>query len=141
MAARDALQRFMADNTPPSGRKWADILVIFASVASLGNAIWGPAIFTTAARDPSGADPGIGYNWLAFGLSGLLGILAIIMTMKWPRFARIPLGIAGLLLVVVPFTYTRPYMLPIAMSVVLGLLMLGATPFFGPMPARRKGTV
>jgi hypothetical protein len=128
----------MADAPARPARKLADIVVIAASVISLGNAMWGPTIFTAMMHDMPAGDRGIGYNWAVFGLSGMLGVLSIFMTMRWPRFARIPLLIAGLMLVAVPFTYIRPHPLPVATSVVLGLAMLLALPFFGPMPAPRK---
>jgi hypothetical protein len=118
-----------------SARKLADTLVIFASVASLGNAMWGPTIFRSMLTSAPAGDRGVGYNWIAFGLAGILGLLAIFLTMKWPSIARLPLVAGGLMLLVVPFVYERTQLLPIVTSVILGLAMLAAAPFFGPMPA------
>jgi hypothetical protein len=118
-------------------RTWADLLVLIASIASLGNAMWGPTIFTAMMHDMPQGDRGVGYNWLAFGLAGILGILAVFMSMRWPARARWPLVPAGMLLVIVPFIYARPHPLPMITSVVLGIAMLVSVPFFGPMPAPR----
>jgi hypothetical protein len=94
-------------------RKWADIVAILAAVISLGNAMWGPLIFSTMQRSQPQGDPGVGYNWIAFGLGGLL-------------------------LLAVPFAYRDRDLLPIVVSVVLGLAMLVASPFVGPMPPPRR---
>jgi peptidoglycan/LPS O-acetylase OafA/YrhL len=128
----------MPDTTLRSRTRWADLVAIIASVVALGNAMWGPVIFSTMQRDLPQGDPGIGYNWLAFGLGGLLGVLGLIMAQKWPRWAKIPLALGGLLLIAVPFAYQRHHPAPIAVSVVVGLAMLLVAPFVGPMPAPRQ---
>jgi hypothetical protein len=128
----------MPDTSGRSRTRWADLVAIIASVVALGNAMWGPVIFSTMQRDLPQGDPGIGYNWLAFGLGGLLGVLGLIMAQKWPRWAKIPLALGGLLLIAVPFTYERHHPAPIAVSVIVGLAMLLAAPFVGPMPAPRR---
>jgi peptidoglycan/LPS O-acetylase OafA/YrhL len=128
----------MTDTSGRSRTRWADLVAIIASVVALGNAMWGPVIFSTMQRDLPQGDPGIGYNWLAFGLGGLLGVLGLLMAQKWPRWAKIPLAVGGLLLIAVPFTYERHHLAPIAVSVVVGLAMLLVAPFVGPMPAPRR---
>jgi peptidoglycan/LPS O-acetylase OafA/YrhL len=128
----------MADTRTRSRTRWADLVAIVASVVALGNALWGPVIFSTMQRDLPQGDPGVGYNWLAFGLGGILGVLGLLLAQKWPRFAKIPLALGGLLLIAVPFAYQRQHPAPIAVSVVVGLALLLAAPFVGPMPAPRR---
>ena len=82
-------------------------------------------------------DPGAGYNWFAFGVGGILGVLGLIVAQKRPLPGRIALAAGGALLVIVPFFYETRSMLPIATSVVIGLAMLVASFFLGPMPAPR----
>lgn len=126
----------MADSESRTRRKWADIVAIVASVTALGNALWGPLIFGTRSASVT-TDQGAGYNWLAFGLGGVLGVLGLIVAQKRPLPGRIALALGGVLLVLVPFFYESRAMLPIVTSVVLGLAMLIASFFLGPMPAPR----
>jgi peptidoglycan/LPS O-acetylase OafA/YrhL len=127
----------VASTTSRRTRKWSDIVVVVASLVALGNAIWGPFIMTTAGSDPQRGDTGIGYNWLAFGVGGLLALLGVFLAERRPRLARIAVAVAGVMIAVVPFTYDRWHALPIITSVILGLAMLIAAPFVGPMPAPR----
>ena len=127
----------MPDTKARSRTRWADLVAIVAAMVALGNAMWGPVIFSTMQRDMPRGDPGIGYNWLAFGLGGILGVLGLVMAQKWPRWAKFPLALGGLLLIAAPFAYQRHHPAPIAVSVVVGLAMLLVAPFVGPMPAPR----
>jgi hypothetical protein len=124
----------MIDSSSRRTRRWADIVAIVASVAALGNALWGPVIFSTLSASVT-ADPGVGYNWFAFGMGGVLGVLGLIVAQKRPAPGRIALALGGALLVVVPFFYESKALLPIATSMVLGVAMLVASLFLGPMPA------
>jgi len=111
-------------------------VAIVASVTALGNAMWGPLIFSTISTQVT-ADRGAGYNWFAFGVGGILGVLGIIVAQKRPVPGRIALAVGGALLVAVPFVYDNRALLPIATSVVLGVAMLVSAFFLGPMPAPR----
>jgi peptidoglycan/LPS O-acetylase OafA/YrhL len=111
-------------------------VAIIASVTALGNAMWGPLIFSTTSTGVT-ADRGVGYNWFAFGVGGILGVLGLIVAQKRPVPGRIALAVGGALLIAVPFVYENRPMLPIATSVVLGIAMLVSSFFLGPMPAPR----
>ena len=111
-------------------------MAIVASVTALGNAMWGPLIFSTTSSQVT-TDQGAGYNWFAFGVGGILGVLGLIVAQKRPLPGRIALAIGGALLVAVPFVYENRSPLPIATSVVLGIAMLVSSFFLGPMPAPR----
>jgi hypothetical protein len=128
----------MVNATSRRVRRWADLLAIVAGVCALGNAMWGPLIFTAMERSTPRGDPGIGYNWEAFGIGGLFAVAAVALAQRWARPARALLAIAGLMLLAVPFTYVKKDALPIAASVILGLAMLVAAPFLGTMPAPRR---
>jgi hypothetical protein len=110
-------------------RHWADVLAIVAGVWAFGEAIWGPAVFSSETTDR-----GAGASWLAFGVAGLLAVGAVFLAQRYTRPARIVLGVAGLILVVSPFAYRSPAWLPIISSVIVGLAMLAAAPFIGRMP-------
>jgi len=127
----------VADIVGRRKRRWADIVAIIASVTALGNAMWGPLIFSSVSNQVT-TDPGAGYNWFAFGVGGMLGVLGLIVAQKRPVLGRIPLAVGGLLLVVVPFVYDNRAPLPTITSAVLGLAMLASSFFLGPMPAPWK---
>lgn len=119
-------------------RRWADVVAIVAGVVALGNAMWGPIIFTTMYRELARGDRGVDYNWMAFGIGGLLALLGVALAQKRAVLGRPALALGGVLLAIVPLFYERKPPLPLATSVVLGLAMLIATPFLGPMPAPRQ---
>jgi MFS family permease len=127
----------VADIAGQRKRRWADIVAIIASVTALGNAMWGPLIFSTTSTQVT-ADQGAGYNWFAFGVGGILGVLGLIVAQKRPVPGRIALAIGGALLIAVPFVYENRALLPIATSVILGVAMLVSSLFLGPMPAPRQ---
>jgi hypothetical protein len=110
-------------------RHWADVVAIVAGVWSFGQALWGPTLFSTET-----VDRGAGPSWFAFGIGGLLAIGSVILAQRSTKLARIVLGVAGLMLVLVPFAYRYPVWPPIISSVVSGLAMLLAAPFIGRMP-------
>ena len=126
----------MADIAGRKARRWSDIVAIIASVTALGNALWGPLIFSTVSSSVT-SDRGAGYNWFAFGVGGILGVLGLIVAQKRPMPGRIALALGGALLIAVPFVYENRALLPIATSVVLGVAMLVSSLFLGPMPAPR----
>jgi hypothetical protein len=115
-------------------RHWADLLAIVAGAWAFGQALWGPTVFTSEA-----IDRGVGPNWVAFGVGGLLAIGSVFLAQRYTRPARIILGLAGLMLVLVPFAYRYAIWPPIVSSVVSGLAMLAAAPFIGRMPRNLPG--
>jgi hypothetical protein len=126
----------MAETSTRRTRWWADLVAIIASVTAVGNALWGPLIFSTLSNQVT-TDRGAGYNWFAFGVGGILGVLGLIVAQKRPLPGRVALAVGGALLVIVPFFYETLSMLPIATSVVLGIAMMISAFFLGPMPAPR----
>jgi peptidoglycan/LPS O-acetylase OafA/YrhL len=116
----------------------AGLVAIVASVCALANAMWAPVLFHSMLTGMPQGDRGIGYTYVAFFGGGLLGVLAVALAEQRTRAARIVLAVAGLLLVSAPFAYKRLHRLPVATTIVLGLAMLAAAPFIGPMPAPRR---
>jgi peptidoglycan/LPS O-acetylase OafA/YrhL len=128
----------MSEINDRTTRRWADVVAIIATVVALANAMWGPIIFTTMADKLSLGDRGVDYNWIAFGVGGMLALGGLILAQRWPQYGKIALAIGGLMLVLVPFFYERKVALPIITSVVLGVAMLATSPFVGRMPAARR---
>src|SRR5687768_334751 len=82
----------MPETSTRRARRWADLVAIIASVAAIGNALWGPLIFSTRSAAVT-TDPGAGYNWFAFGVGGILGVLGLIVAQKRPIPGRIALAV------------------------------------------------
>jgi hypothetical protein len=116
----------------------AGLVAIVASVCALANAMWAPVLFHAMLTGMPQGDRGIGYSYVTFFVSGLLGVLAVALADRRTRAARIVLVVAGLLLLSAPLAYERLHPLPVATTIVLGLAMLAAAPFIGPMPAPRR---
>jgi peptidoglycan/LPS O-acetylase OafA/YrhL len=129
----------MPDSTSRRTRTWADLVAIFATVIALGNAMWGPLIFTAMQKRYPQGDRGVSYNWVAFGVGGLVALLALFLAQRWPRVGRILLAVAGLMLAAVPLVYSDRGSAPSIASAVIGVAMLAAAPFLGQMPAPKRG--
>jgi hypothetical protein len=110
-------------------RHWADVVAIVAGVWSFGEALWGPALFSQ-----NTVDRGAGATWLAFGIGGLLAVVAVLLAQRNTKLARVALALAGLILIASPLAYRHPVMLPVVTSLAAGLAMLAAAPFIGRMP-------
>jgi hypothetical protein len=113
----------MADTTSRSRRKWADLVAVVASVCAMANALWAPVLFHAMLNGMPQGDRGFGYNYVAFGVSGLLGLIAIALAERRTRAARVALAVAGLLLLGAPLTYEHIHPLPVATTIILGLAM------------------
>jgi hypothetical protein len=110
-------------------RHWADVVGIIAGVWAFGEAIWGPTIFTDNVQDR-----GATATWLAYGLGGLLAVLGVVLAQRHRTAGRVLVACGGVLHLASPFAYANPATLPIVSAVVIGVMMLVAAPFVGPMP-------
>jgi hypothetical protein len=127
----------MANTTNRTARKVADMTAIVAGLMAMGNAMWGPMIFGARTLQERQGDPGLGYNWVALGVGGLLAIIGVTVAQRRTTLGRILVAVGGVMLVAVPLAYRLPAALPVTTSVILGVLLLVATPFVGEMPAPR----
>jgi hypothetical protein len=110
-------------------RMWADIVVIVASVSTLGQAIWGPALLTQQSQDR-----GTSFSWVISIIAGAVAMFGLVLSQRRVGLGQALVAVAGVVLLVGPFTYQRMAPLPMSFAVIAGVLLLGAAKFVGPMP-------
>ncbi len=124
----------MQDSPARTRRHWADIAVIIVGLGLFGLAIWFPPFTTTTGADEVKTAPAV---WPIYALAGGLTLVALFAGQRWQwrTFARVLLIAAVAVLVVGLFTGFRE-LGPVAWLTVIipGIVLLVATPFFGPMP-------
>ena len=113
-------------------RDWADLVAIVAAVASFAFAIWGTPI---AVGEVAGGDTrNVSLIWLSYGVAGLLAIAGVAVAQRRTGLGRILLAAGGVVLLVGLIGLAHPVGAAWA-SIIPGILMLGAAPFIGRMPA------
>jgi hypothetical protein len=124
----------MQDTPARTRRHWADIAVIIVGLGLFGLAIWFPPFTTTAGADEVKTAPAV---WPIYALAGGLTLVALFAGQRWQwrTFARVLLIAAVAVLVVGLFTGFRELGPAAWLTVIIpGIVLLVATPFFGPMP-------
>ena len=124
----------MQDTPARTRRHWADIAVIIVGLGLFGLAIWFPPFTTTTGADEVKTAPAV---WPIYALAGGLTLVALFAGQRWQwrTFARVLLIAAVAVLVVGLFTGFRELGPAAWLTVILpGIVLLVATPFFGPMP-------
>ena len=118
--------------TPESRRRrWADVVLIVAGLLLSGLAIWPPP-FVNAQE--VGGRFGV---WQVYALAGGLTMAGLLLGQRWRwRALARPLLLAAVLVLAAGLFTTFRDLGPVAILTVIlpGLLILVATPFFGPMP-------
>jgi hypothetical protein len=121
--------------TPARARRhWADIAVIIVGLGLFGLAIWFPPFTTTAGADEVRSAPSV---WPIYAAAGGLTLIALFAGQRWQwrTFARLLLIAAVIVLAVGLFTGFRELGPAAWLTVIVpALVLLVATPFFGPMP-------
>jgi O-antigen/teichoic acid export membrane protein len=124
----------MQDSPARTRRHWADIAVIIVGLGLFGLAIWFPPFTTTTGADEVKTAPAV---WPIYALAGGLTLVALFAGQRWQwrTFARVLLIAAVAVLVVGLFTGFRELGPAAWLTVIIpGIVLLVATPFFGPMP-------
>jgi O-antigen/teichoic acid export membrane protein len=124
----------MQDTPARTRRHWADIAVIVVGLGLFGLAIWFPPFTTTTGADEVKTAPTV---WPIYALAGGLTLVALFAGQRWQwrTFARVLLIAAVAVLVVGLFTGFRELGPAAWLTVIIpGIVLLVATPFFGPMP-------
>lgn len=110
-------------------RTWADLLVLIVSVWTIGEAIWGPSLLPQASQDQ-----GASATYVISIIAGGVGLLGAWLAQKRRGAGQLLVAVAGIALLVAPFTYRRGAPLPMIFAGVSGLLLLLAAKFVGPVP-------
>ena len=122
----------MRETPARTRRRWADIVVILTGLALVGLAAWNaPA---SGGGRPHEAES-LASMYVAYAIGGGLALTALFVAHRWRTVGRVLLVAAALLLLGFGFDAFRAQVWPVWITVLLpALLLLGATPFFGPMP-------
>jgi hypothetical protein len=124
----------MQDTPSRTRRHWADVAVILVGLGLFGLAMWFPPFTTTGGADEVKSVPTV---WPFYAGAGGLTLIALFLGQRWEWriFARLLLIAAVIVLVAGLFTGFRELGPAAWLTVIVpGILLLVATPFFGPMP-------
>jgi hypothetical protein len=131
---------YMQDTPTRTRRHWADVAVIVVGLGLFGLAVWFPPFTTTAGAGEVRSAPTV---WPIYALAGGLTLIALFAGQRWQwrNIARLLLVVAVLVLVVGLFTGFRELGMAAWLTVIIpGIVLLIATPFFGPMPRSAETT-
>ena len=114
-------------------RRWADVVLIVASLYSFMSAFWAPLELLTGGEGREVADSQA--LWWTYALGGVLGLAALAMSRKHAGLAKALTAAAGIS--VLAGFFTLDDLTPFAtISIGLtGVALLAAAAFVGPMPS------
>lgn len=116
----------------PARRWWADVVVILVGLMLVGLAAWNAPVSSGTRPDEAASMPSI---YVAYAVGGGLAIAALFVAHKWRMAGRALLVLAALVLLGYGIAGYRDAAEALWPTVLLpGILLLGASPFFGPMP-------
>jgi hypothetical protein len=116
-------------------RRWADVVVMLTGLMLVGLAAWNaPA---SSGRPDETAS--LGSMYVAYAIGGGLAIAALFLVHRSRMIGRLLLVAAGLVVLGFGLDGFREGAGAVWLTVLLpALLLLGAAPFFGPMPRARS---
>ena len=121
----------MNESAGRTRRRWADIVVIVTGLVLVGLAAWNAPASTGRPEETHS----LGSMYVAYGVGGGLGLLALFIAHRSRIVGRLLLVAAALLLLGFGLDAFRQPAGAVWLTALLpALLLLGATPFFGPMP-------
>jgi hypothetical protein len=129
----------MSDTPEKDRRRWADVAVILCGLGLIGLAIWFPPFTTTTGASEVRSAPSV---WPIYGGAGALTLAGLFLGQRWRwrTVARILLIGAVIVLAYGLMTGFRQLGVAAWLSVIVpGIILLVATPFFGPMPRAIDG--
>jgi hypothetical protein len=124
----------MPDTPTRTRRHWADVAVIIVGLGLFGLAVWFPPFTTTAGADDVRSAPAV---WPTYALAGGLTLIALFAGQRWQwrTVARLLLIAAVIVLAAGLFTGFRQLGMIAWLTIIIpAIVLLIATPFFGPMP-------
>ena len=115
-------------------RRWADVVVIVASLYSFMSAMWAPLELLTGGAGREVAETqGL---WWSYAVGGVLGLAALFFAHRGMSGIAKGLTAAAGLAVLAGFVTLDDLTLFAALSIgVTGIALLAAAPFVGPMPS------
>jgi peptidoglycan/LPS O-acetylase OafA/YrhL len=122
----------MRDTPARERRRWADIVVIVTGLLLVGLAAWNAPASAGNRPDETASLPSM---YVTYGIGGGLALMALFVAHRWRVAGQILLVAAALVLLGFGFDAFREGTAAPWLTILLpALLLLGASPFFGPMP-------
>ncbi len=113
-------------------RRWADVIVILVGLFLVGLAAWNAPVSSGTRPDEAESLPSI---YMAYAVGGGLALAALFVAHRWKLVGRAMVVLAGLVLLGYGIAGYRAPAEALWFTVLIpGLLLLCASPFFGPMP-------
>jgi hypothetical protein len=119
--------------TAAKRRRWADVVIILASLYAVLAATFAPAGLGSPPAVAEAADHGMW--WWAHAIGGTLALSSVFVAMKSVALARLLAGAGAVVLLGGVGAFGGINWLAIRTLVIPALLILAATPFLGPMPS------
>jgi hypothetical protein len=119
--------------TAAKRRRWADVVIILASLYAMLAATFAPTGLGSPPAVAEAADHGMW--WWAHAIGGTLALSSVFVAMKSVVVARLLAGAGGVVLLAGVGAFGGINWLAIRTLVIPALLILAATPFLGPMPS------
>jgi peptidoglycan/LPS O-acetylase OafA/YrhL len=122
----------MSESLARERRRWADIVVIVTGLALVGLAAWnGPA----SSEAPDARTASLPSMYAAYGVGGGLALAAVLVVHRWRTAGRMLLIVAALTLLGFGLDAFQREGGGVWLTILVpALLLLVASPFFGPMP-------
>lgn len=119
--------------TPARRRRlWADIVVILVGLLLVGLAAWNAPVSSGTRPDEAASLPSL---YVAYAVGGGLALAALFIAHRSRMIGRVLLVVSALVLLGYGIAGYRDPAEALWLTVLVpGLLLLGATPFFGPVP-------
>jgi peptidoglycan/LPS O-acetylase OafA/YrhL len=122
----------MQESAAGQRRRWADIVVILVGLSLVGLSAWNAPVSAGASSDEARSMPSI---YMAYTVGGGLALAAVFAVHRWRGVGRILLLAAAVVLLGYGIAGYREVAEALWLTVVLlGVLLLAAAPFLGPVP-------
>ena len=120
--------------TETKRRRWADVVVIVASLYAFMSSFWAPLeLLTGGAGREVAEQQGL---WWSYAIGGVLGLVALFFAHRGKSgIAKVLAALAGLAVLSGFFTLDDLTLFATISMGLTGIALLAAAPFIGPMPS------
>jgi len=123
----------MVDRGTARRHRWADIVLIVASVYAVLAAMWSPLELLSGGG--GGEVRSSELLWVSYALGGALGLAAVFLARRSAGVAKVLAGLGGLAVLSGFLSLGEITLLALLSLGLTGVAMLVSAPFVGPMPS------